>query len=237
MLKKAFTHLPRLAALLLGAVAATSCVSKVPVSQSFWQDRQAKVAVAVTTGSGKGAFYKEGNQGLLDIAINSAMTTGPNRALANLSPEPFRQIKGQFVTELKKRGINAVAVPADLKFSDYPKLKGGSSGDAGRDYSPVFTAYQADYLVVLSLNAYGSIRPYYGFMPTGRPSGYAHATGFMIKRGSAQPSWNTGVGYDNRNVVPVEGEWDQGPEFKHLTEASRRAVDNSRSYLIGNFFH
>lgn len=236
MLSKTFSSLLGAAAVALSISSLTSCVTKVPVSQAFWQDRQAKVAVAVAPAVNQGFFYKEGNQGLLDLAINSAVTAGPNRALKQVKPDSFRLLKSQFVADLKKRGHNAVEVKEDLQLKNYPKLQGGATGDAGKDYSSVLNAYGADYLVVLSLNGYGSIRPYYGFIPLGVPKGYANASGFMVKRGASKPLWHTGMGPQNQSVVPVSGNWDQGPEFKNLIEATHQALDSSRTNLKGEFF-
>jgi len=237
MFRKAYSFALRSVAVAVASWSLASCASRIPVSQNFWQHRNAKVAVAVSTATNQGYFYKEGNQGLLDIAINSAVTNGPNKALKNVKPDSFRQIKGQFAAELKKRGINAVEVKDDLKIKDFPKLQGGAPGDPGKDYSRVLDAYQADYLVVLNLNGYGSIRQYYGFLPLNSPSGYANATGFMVKRGESKPLWYTGIGLQNRSMAPVRGPWDQGPEFKNLIEATHQAISNSRTNLAGDFFN
>lgn len=236
MFSKPISSLFRATVVAIAISSLTSCVTKVPVSQAFWQDRKTKVAVAVAPAMKEGYFYKEGNQGILDLAINSAVTAGPNRALKQVKPDSFRLVKGQFVADLKKRGFNAVEVKEDLQLKNYPKLKGGVPGDAGKDYSSVLDAYGADYLVVLSLNGYGSIRPYYGFIPLGVPKGYANASGFMVKRGASKPLWHTGLGPQNQSIVPVSGEWDQGPEYKNLIQATQQALDSSRGSLKGEFF-
>lgn len=235
MIRKSIPSITRLLALVLTVSSLSSCVTKVPVSQAFWQDKTARVAVAVSAGDGRGHFFKEGNQGLLDLAINSAVTAGPDRALSKVKPDTFRKVKGDFVSGLKKRGFQTVEVKDDLQLKNYPKLKGGDGFNSGKDYSSILSSYKADYLIVLSLNGYGSCRPYYGFIPLGVPTGYANASGFMVKKGAAKPFWNTGLG--NKSIYPVLGEWDQSPDFKNLTDASLRAIDNSRSGLATDFFN
>lgn len=212
-----------------------SCATKVPVPQSFWQEKKAKIAVAVSTGKGEGDCYKMGNQGLLDVAINAAMATGPERAVSKLKPTEFRKVKSEFASQLKKKGFQVVEVRDDLNFKNYPKLAGGAAGDAGKDYSSVLSSYGADYLIVLSLDAYGSIRSYYGFIPLGAPSGYSRVSGFMVKKAGPKPIWNLGSAM--MVVEPVNGEWDQSPEFKNLIEASVRALEKSRGILVTDFFN
>ena len=237
MIRKPLRSIIRLSAIVLLAVTVSSCVTKVPVSQDFWQHKKARVAVAISTGESHGHFFKEGNQGLLDIVINSAMTSAPEKALFDLKPDVFRKAKGSFIAELKKRGFDTVEVKNDLNFKDYPKFKGGDAYISSKDYSSLLSRYRADYLIVLSLNGYGAIRPYYGFIPLGGPAGYSNTSGFMVKSGETKPVWNTGLSINNAARSDVQGEWDKPPEFKNLVSAANRAIEVSRTSLFTDFFN
>jgi hypothetical protein len=59
-----------------------------PVDAGFWSQKQTRVGVARVAAPSAAAF-KEGPQGLLDVAINGSMASDLERHLATLAPEMF----------------------------------------------------------------------------------------------------------------------------------------------------
>ncbi|MGI9305015.1 MAG: hypothetical protein ACR2RB_20265, partial [Gammaproteobacteria bacterium] len=69
------TKLLSLATLLLVVFVIGGCASKpVAVEQDFWQNTNQNIAVVVHQLPQKMGLFKEGGQGLLDIAISAAVT-------------------------------------------------------------------------------------------------------------------------------------------------------------------
>jgi hypothetical protein len=224
--------LARLVGAVIAIASITSCTTQIP--QSFWQEKNTRVAVAVAIPDSHAAYYRAGDARLSDMVITRTLSSGPENAISKVKPDSFRKVKGEFVAALKKKGLNAVEVEEDLRLEDYPQLT-SRSGDSGKDFSSLLTALQADYLIVLKLDSYGSIRNYYGHVTNTDPSGYAKTSGFMVKKGTSKPIWDTAG--SSPTLVQVVGSWDQAPDFRNLVDASNRAIETSRSGLTSQFFN
>jgi hypothetical protein len=68
-------------------------------------------------------MFKEGGQGLLDIAISAAATKGVNQKLADLDPSPFTKVRKSFSDKLAAQGFEVIEYEKFINFEDYQKEK------------------------------------------------------------------------------------------------------------------
>lgn len=215
------------------------CVVVTPnigVKKEFWNDKNGVVGVAVTK-LPEPMAHKAGAQGLLDIAINNANADDLETALKKENKSSIYELQDKLVSYLKSKGLNAKKVdsPIDLEtLTELEKENDESKGIyfAARDFKPLKSSLGVDKLLVVQLNALGTIRSYYGFIPTSEPSGYAVLNGYVVNLDNNQLEWNNTV---TQSVNHGAKEWDQPPEFTALVKAMHSAYNLSQTKLYENF--
>jgi hypothetical protein len=232
-------QLRRPALLALGAAVLMSACApgRVVVKPEFFQDRQVHVGVALTPYP-EGGAHKAGAQGLLDMAINSAMASDLQKHLAAVDIAEFDQLRDRFVQELGKRGMNAVALPGYLDPFKYPERPADAPQlDVAydRDLRALGAEQKVDIVVLLQVSRFGTIRSYYGFIPLGAPQGLFQVRGQMVDVRNGQVLWHTMMA-EQAATVPATGDWDQPPNYPNLTAALRAAIANGNKFLMDDFF-
>lgn len=230
----------RVAFAVLGAALLTSACapSRLTVKPEFWQERQARIGVALARHPDAGA-HKVGAQGLLDMAINAGMAADLKSHLQKVDVGEFDRIRERFVQELGKRGMNGVALPGYLDPSAYPE-RGEDAPQIenayDRDLAALRAEQQLDAVVLLQVRRFGTIRSYYGFIPLGAPQGFFEVKGQMIDLKTGAILWQTQMP-EKQATVPASGEWDQPPDYPNLTAALRAAMANGSEFLQKEFFN
>jgi hypothetical protein len=233
------TQSRRIALAALGAALFTSACApaRLTIKPEFWQDRQARIGVALTPHPEAGA-HKVGAQGLLDMAINAGMASELKSHLQTVDVSEFDRIRERFVQELGKRGLNAVALPGYLDPAAYP-ARGEDAPEVenayDRNLAALRTAQKLDAVVLLQVRRYGTIRSYYGFIPLGAPAGFFEVQGQMVDLRTGTLLWQTVIP-ENKASVPATGEWDQPPAYPNLTAALRAAMGSGSEFLWKEFF-
>jgi hypothetical protein len=229
----------RIALAALGAALLTSACapSRLTVKPEFWQQRQARIGVALASRPAAGA-HKVGSQGLLDMAINAGMAAELKSHLQKVDVGAFDGVRDRFVEELGKRGMNAVALPGYLDPSSYPARGEGApqvENAYDRDLAALRTEQKLDAVVLLQVRRYGTIRSYYGFIPLGAPQGFFEVKGQMIDLATGAVVWQTQIP-EKQATIPASGEWDQPPDYPNLTTALEAAMANGTEFLWKEFF-
>lgn len=229
----------RILAALGAALLATACApSRLTVKPEFWQDRQARIGIALTPRP-EAAAHRVGAQGLLDIAINEGMTAGLRSHLRQVDVGPFDLIRDRFVEELKKRGLNAVSLSGYLDPSAYPTRAENAAkveNPYNRDLAALRADQKLDVLVLLQVRRYGTIRPYYGFVPLGSPQALFEVMGQMVDLRTGGLLWQIRMP-EQQATVPVSGEWDDPPDYPNLTAALRAAIAKGGEFLWSDFMN
>jgi hypothetical protein len=223
----------KLLALVPLALALVGCSQpNVPLKQSFWKNHQQHVAVT-TNKVPKAGLYKEGAQGLLDMAINDADSTGfrhylESYKLNNLSSE----LRTNFVKGLKKHNIKAKRVARiDTEKLDDSGLN--KTQYAIKDYRPLAIKIGPEKLLIVSINAAGATRKYYGFIPLGAPKAFCNLEGHLVNLNNDKILWR----YTAKVYVPIQGNWDQPPRYPNFTAALNQAVELAKQEVTDNFFY
>jgi hypothetical protein len=89
------------------------------------------------------------------------------------------------------------------------------------DYKPVFEELGVDYLLVIDLIQHGTGRSYFAMTPTSPPKGTTMLTSHLIehKEQAVLSQHLCSI------VEPVQGEWDEPPEYANLLKAARDSFE------------
>lgn len=213
-----------------------SACSTTPIvlKETFWENKQIKIGVAVANYPEAGAF-KEGSQGLLDMAVNAALANDMQKYLKTLYPAEIDSVSDLFVENLKEKGFTVIKVDNYVNLKDYPKSGAGSS-KSEYQFSYLQKKEKIDYLLLLQVTRFGTIRSYYGMIPLGSPKAICEVKGELINLSNNELLWK-GFLEEDKATVSVAGNWDQSPDYPNLTVAVRKAVSRAATHLQNDFFN
>lgn len=190
----------------------------IQLTDNFWKNPNQKIAV-ITTTPPKPQIYQMGNQGLLDYAIVSAMNSNLDNYLSRTDLTWYHQLPLNFVTQLKQRNIYAKAYLEPI------------SADQ-TNYANFASQIDSDKLLIIKLEALGAARDYYAFIPTSAPQAYCVMSGELINTQSNQVLWR----YKTTITQPVQGAWDEAPNYPNLSNALTLAINAAQQELLDSFF-
>lgn len=206
--------------ILISASLLAGCATEknISMSETFWQHKPEKMTIAESKPI-KPALYKVGNQGLLDMAINSAMTKTLNEQIEKSDETWYQSLPKEFANRLEKHNIKVRAVSEVV-------------GDDEKSYPAFAARLGADELLVIRLEAFGATRNYYSFIPTGAPKAYCELYGELTNEKTHTVLWR------HRAMASemVQGPWDQPPTYPNLMNAIKLAASNAQEELLDSFF-
>lgn len=223
--------------LLFALILLVGCSStRIPVKNDFWGNQNKKIGIIFSESPEPNA-YKAGSQGLLDMAINEAMSSNLETHLKTIKTDQFSGIGNIFKENFAKKGINDVVVIEDtIKFDDlYYYTRNVGKKPVKKSFSSLKDKYDVDFLVVFSINRYGTLRNYYSFIPLGAPQALFQVNGMMVNLLTNEYEWYLEMD-EKESTLKIDGEWDEEPDFPNLTEALYSAMDQSQSFLTSHFF-
>jgi hypothetical protein len=199
-------------------VACSSIQKDIQLQDAFWKKSNQKISI-ITTIPARSKLHTEGSQGLLDYAIASIATRGMNNYLRSLDLSWYRNVPLKFASQLKQHNFNAHAYMQQINPSS-------------QNYADVGRQMGSDTLLVIQLEAIGTKRDYYGFIPAGAPQAYCVLTGELISVKTKQVVWR------HRAAIaePVQGSWDQPPHYPNLSFALKHAIETAEQELLDSFF-
>jgi len=217
----------------------TGCVTVTPnfaVKQQFWNDKSKTIGVVVGSIPQPSA-HKGGNQGLLDMAINNSNASDLEDHLKTLDVSSINGLALKMSKYLKGKGLKVKAFKNTLDLDALADFEAENNDAkkiyyANKDYRALKKKYGVDKLLVINIVRIGTLRTYYGFLPTGDPSGLSHLGGYVVDLSSNQLEWKQSV----VNQIPHNAaEWDAPPKFDALTKAMYTAFKQSKSMLFNHF--
>ena len=233
-----------LSVLLLSACETTPKTNN--LDSSIWSSGQTKLAV-VTAEFPEPGYYKLGSQGLLDLAINSALGKGINAKILEQSPAPFLELQDEVVERFAQKNVDAVVysnrISLNLKLANNENDKLNSNEpheyNAGKkdelNVEQVIADTEADKVLVLQLVKFGASRHYYSFTPLGPPKGYAQVQAFLVDKNNIiewQLAKYNGIEIDES----VIGEWNQKPDYSNIMKSSDKAIQTAKDYILNAIF-
>ena len=149
----------------------TSCVPKVALSSDYWQ-KPTKVGILIN--ANPPAKFKEGSQGLLDMAVTSGDKYKEALDLMGQNFHPKEELTTIYSDIFRTKGKEVIII--DEKFDSKTAKKFSGEKAEGKkyssyDFSDLKTKYGVDELLFVNVN-YGFMISYYGMIETGK---MAHA--------------------------------------------------------------
>jgi len=216
----------------------SGCVAmqpKIDVDPKFWTDKQQVIGIAIAK-LPTPMSAKSGNQGLLDVLINNANASDLDKHLATLDLGSVNELTDRMVAYLNEKNIKSVKIEEQLDLEKLPQLTeeqtANSNQHASRDFKVLKEQYQVDKLLLISVVRVGTMRSYYGFIPTSAPVGSSVVSGQIINLSNNQLEWSQVA---TQNVPNAEGDWDVPPNFPGLTKAVLSAYEQSQQMLLNQF--
>lgn len=200
----------------------------VPFSQDFWNEKDKTVAIVVEQ-LPEPDYLTQGQQGLLDLAINEGANSTLNDYLHELDISEFQGIADEFRTLFESQGLSVVTQEVDAKLPDLRGFNGGGGTNpfADYDYRPLKSKFQADRLLLIKVLRAGVVRPYYGFIPTGEPLANFVVEGRVIDLETNRLLWR--VHFDEK--LGIQEPWDEPPSFPNVTTAFFKTMELARVKL------
>jgi hypothetical protein len=198
--------------------------------------KQSRIVIAQISGLEKARFFRLGEQGFVDLIINSAMTDGMAEKVEVIDTKslleehyygPFERFLSQHCLEVSK-----MYEPLDREKLAPPPID--EEKYAPYDFRQLKKT-GAQYAVILHPQQFGAQRYYKGFIPLGPPHAITSLRVYMVRL-----SDNTLVGHYNvAKVHEVQGAWDNPPEYKELIRAVEgslgEALEEADMYFFGDF--
>lgn len=215
-----FSMIYRLIAVLLCSLFLVGCATEknIPLSDAFWQEKNNKVAVAIVKPEQPG-ITKAGSQGLLDYAINSAMTSKLDKHLSKTNLTWYYSLSDEFSKKMQKLQVNAKTI--DM-----------IAAEDAKKYPGLAAQNNSDKILVIRLLAVGAIRNYSGFIPLSDPKAYCVLKGELLDVNTKKIIWRHVAAV----TLPVQGSWDQPPAYPNLTSKMHIAIETSRQEILDSFF-
>ena len=215
------------------------CATKpVAMNSSMLDEPDTSVHIVTTKIPTEGKLFRTGSQGLLDLVINSAVTSEVSGFLATKDGAEFNQLVDNVERQFKLKSIPVTRHIRAVDYDSIPKRK-ADKGEFDKDLSNIFANTDAKYILFLRLVGFGAERSYYSFIPTSDPSGVVLLDGAIVDRDS-KLHWFTrdSSALEPRFTRSVIGEWDQPPSYpsldKSLSESWQLAEDGILTDIFGS---
>ncbi|MBH2002724.1 hypothetical protein [Acinetobacter sp. ANC 4805] len=225
------------AAITLTAITLTGCATLKPMElqPEFWQQSNKKVAVVVYE-LPKTAAYKAGNQGLLDIAINNAISNKFDNFVSSLQFEPYSALAEDIEKEFDQRGFDATVVKVDVKnvptLVKTPEQK-KNPAIFQMNLAAVSELKDKDLVFIITSTQVGTTRSYYSVVPTSAPQGIYGGIAHLVDVKTNEIKWWKPVSV----IKPVNGDWDQPPSYPNVSQAVDLAIEASKQEYKKQLFN
>lgn len=231
----------KLLIVVLSAFVLMGCVGmqhKIDMDPKFWSNKEQVIGVAVAK-LPTPKTMKSGQQGLLDVLINDSNASDLDKHLATLDITSVNGMADEIVAYLNGKNMKAKRINDSIDVESLTELQELDSSQASegkiytqRDYRSLKDQYQVDKLLLITVTSVGTMRSYYGFIPTSAPVGSSNISGKIINLSNNQLEWSQSA---SQNVPNPESEWDVPPNFPGLTKATMSAYEQSQKMLLNTF--
>lgn len=148
-----------------------------------------------------------------------------------LSYEDLPQLKNAVADVLRKRGIDAIVIPDDIKVDTLNDFAQAGPKIAAKDFSPLKQKYKIDKVVLIQVDSLGIWRNYSAYVPTSDPKAVLNGVGYMVNLSNNTYEWYLPV-----NIVKsADGAWDEPPKYPGLTNAYFQALELGKDSFLKPF--
>lgn len=189
MIKKLFSAI--LSIFILASCANIPQRENFKIDQAIFKSKP-KIVIVSMNECLKADYKKVGQQGLLDLAINNAFASDAQEGLDKIDALPIveKSYFENFKLTFNNMGAKTTIEKSPILEKDFVKIDPTLINLSPYDFSSLSKKYKADYALVMSVEGFGLVRSYYGFIPTSAPHAYANLHIYLVNLKD-----NTLVGY------------------------------------------
>ncbi len=198
-----------------------SCVSNVPMNSEYLK-KPSKVGVFVNVNDPQ--KYREGSQGLLDLAVTSGDKYQPLLDLTKKEIDRKNDLINLYTETLNAKGKEVVVIDEIFDAKTAMKFKGDKvEGKKYYNYDMKYLKekYGVDDVVFVNVS-WGVIISYYSMIETGR-SGYTYLENRVIDLK------DNSLYYANDNVQTaiIKGKWNMPPNYDNAKSKIKESMDKA----------
>ena len=199
-----------------------SCQVQVPMSAEYFQ-KPSKIGLFVNVNEPQ--KYREGSQGLLDLAVTSGEKYQPLLDLAKKSQDPKQDLISMYSEILRSKGKEVVIITDIFDPKTAEKFKGDKLEGkkySNYDFRYLKAKYNIDEVAFVNVN-WGVIISYYSMIETGR-AGYTYIDNRIVNLND-----NT-LYFANDNVknAVIKGKWNTPPNYDNALAKITEALNNAK---------
>jgi hypothetical protein len=211
----------------------TGCATdpNVQLKNQFWQAKKKTVVVAGST-LPKPQLYQQGAQGILDIAISSAVTDGFSKYLSSFDLQPITDGKKEFVRRLRDKNMQVVISDDAINLNNLQDYKRDTKRYATKNFTQLNGQFDADDVLIISVKKIGAVRNYYGFIPLGAPKAFCNVEGQLVDLQTNEILWL----HNAEVMLDVAGNWDQPTTYPNFSSTLNNTINMAKDELINDFF-
>lgn len=204
-----------------------SCVTNVPMNAEYFQ-KPSKVGIFVNVNDPQ--KFREGSQGLLDLAVTSGDKYQPLLDHVNKEIKFKNELIDIYSETLKTRGKEVVVIDEKFDPKTAEKFKGNKEESKkyyNYDMRYLKEKYGVDDVVFVNVN-WGAMISYYSMVETGR-AGYAYVSNRVINLKDNSLYFAN----DNPQTEIIKGKWNTAPDFANakgrIEQAVKKAIEVERN--------
>lgn len=197
-------------------------------------NKPSSIVITQVEGLENPGFYKEGEQGMVDFLISSAITDSVAEGLKKINTTEIieEHYFKPFEIAFLNKSFTVNKLSEKLKREALCKYEGDHEKCASLDFRSLKSKHNAEFALVLDPKLFGTIRKYYGFIPIGAPKGHADLTVYLVRLED-----NAVMGHYNASVrTEVQGDWDTPPDYAALVKATKTALATALNNAYLHFF-
>lgn len=205
----------------------TSCVTSLPISQQFYNNKKVGIILQVDSIS----VAKAGSQGLLDMAI--AHGSRFKEPLQKVAPkiEISQPLKNQITKILQAKNKQFTFVEDKVDYNsllDFEKTNSDKKYSK-KDFRKFKLANNVDEILYINVR-YGLLVSYYGVIETGK-QGYSNINTEIVDLDDNSLLQRETI----QTMSTIDGNWKDGDDYANLKTAIQNAVNNSITELNYKF--
>jgi len=186
------------------------------------EGKKGKIGIFWVSKLKRAYMYKKGTQGLLDMAINKALSL---KLQKRLEAEKVDFLVGKYYLNVFSQAFK------DEGF-DVKVFKENLYSPSGDLFETKAKEFDLDYMFVLAIGRFGIERSYAEFIPVGEPRGYSYGKVMFgdIKENNLLVQFNSYARKMNKGL------WDDPPEYANLMTTLEESFESLIDYVFFKIF-
>jgi hypothetical protein len=208
----------KLLLLMLLPFVCASCASKIPLTKNYFSSEKRVGIIQIETPINN---YREGSQGLLDIAVTQGDKYAKALQIADKNLKATERIYNGYIDHYTDKGKELIVIDTIIDFerlNTFSKPSGTKKKYYKYNINFLKDQYNIDELLLVETH-YGLLISYYGFIEIGR-FGHCQIFSQIIDLNDNSLLFKGKTAVNN----PINGNWNAPPDYDNLVYSIERAI-------------